>query len=106
MNGEELELSGSLPLGAVEALDPALSQFTLQPGDVLTFATDGVIEASNASKELFGFDRLRQISLRSAAAIAQQAQAFGQEDDITVLRVTFSGAPSPRVELLAASPAS
>ena len=38
--------------------------------------------------ELFGFDRSKAISFNSAEHIAQAAQAFGQKDDITVLRIT------------------
>jgi hypothetical protein len=41
---------------------------------------------------LFGFARAQQISGQSAVSIAQQAQEFGQNDDITVLSVEFAGA--------------
>jgi hypothetical protein len=94
LNGKELDLEGSLPLGAANAIDPSSSILTLQPGDCLTFLTDGVVEAMNSQNELFGFDRVRTISNHPAAAIVQRAQAFGQNDDITVLRIEFIGAPS------------
>ena len=48
----------------------------------------------NSANELFGFDRVRPISNLSAAAIVQHAQAFGQNDDITVLSIEFKGAAS------------
>jgi serine phosphatase RsbU (regulator of sigma subunit) len=51
-----------------------------------------VVEARSKSGELFGFDRTREISRESAAAIAQAAQSFGQDDDITVVTVEFTGA--------------
>jgi hypothetical protein len=41
----------------------------------------------NAQHELFGFERTREISGKSAHDIAAAAQEFGQEDDITVLTV-------------------
>ena len=94
LNGKELELEGSLPLGAADVIEPSSHVIRLQPGDRLTFLTDGVVEAMNSANELFGFDRARTISNLPAAAIAQQAQAFGQNDDITVLSVEFAGAPS------------
>jgi sigma-B regulation protein RsbU (phosphoserine phosphatase) len=94
LNGEELDLEGSLPLGAANLVDPSSRVLTLQPGDRLTFLTDGVVEAMNSAKELFGFDRARTISNQPAAAIVRQAQAFGQNDDITVLRIEFIGVPS------------
>jgi serine phosphatase RsbU (regulator of sigma subunit) len=59
----------------------------LNPGEQLTLVTDGVVEARNDAGELFGFERTAALSGNSAEAIAQAAQAFGQEDDITVLTV-------------------
>jgi hypothetical protein len=49
-----------------------------------------VVEATNASRELFGFDRTMNLSNQSAATIADAAQRWGQEDDITVLSVTLT----------------
>jgi serine phosphatase RsbU (regulator of sigma subunit) len=90
-NGKEMELEGSLPLGlSSEAVSAALT-FTLDPGDHITFLTDGVVEAMNSANELFGFARAQQISSQPAVSVAQQAQAFGQNDDITVLAVEFTG---------------
>jgi hypothetical protein len=98
LNGQEIDLEGSLPLGAADVIDPPSRFLTLQPGDRLTFLTDGVVEAMNAHNELFGFERARSISNQPAAAIAQQAQAYGQKDDITVLRIEFIGAASEAPE--------
>jgi len=64
----------------------------LAPGDTLTFLSDGVVEACNAAGELFGFDRTREISIRSVEEIADAAQAHGQQDDITVLSVKYAPA--------------
>ena len=92
VNGKEMELEGSLPLGVAGEADYSVQTFRLKPGDRLTFMTDGVVEATNRAKELFGFDRTREISGQHAAAIVEQAQSFGQEDDITVLGVRFATA--------------
>jgi hypothetical protein len=51
--------------------------------------SDGVVEARARSGELFGFDRAAGLSMQAAEVIAQTAQNFGQEDDITVLTVTL-----------------
>jgi len=64
----------------------------LTPGDTLTFLSDGVLEARNSTGELFGFERTSAVSSSSAAQIAAAAQAFGQEDDITVLTIRFAPA--------------
>lgn len=53
----------------------------------MTLVSDGVVEAENAQRELFGFDRTREISTKSAAEIAEAAKAWGQNDDITVVTV-------------------
>jgi len=92
LNGQEMELEGSLPLGVSGEAGYSVQTFRLQPGDRLTFMTDGVVEATNPGHELFGFDRTREISGQSAAAIAGQARRFGQEDDITVLGVELTAA--------------
>ena len=62
------------------------------PDDHLTFLSDGVVEATNEHRELFGFDRTQAISNRSAGTIAEIAKQFGQEDDITVLTITLAPA--------------
>jgi hypothetical protein len=49
--------------------------------------TDGVVEARTKKGELFGFDRTASISILSAEHIAATAAAFGQQDDITVLKI-------------------
>jgi hypothetical protein len=48
-----------------------------------------VVEARNV-EGFFGFDRVREISRQPARTIANTAQQFGQEDDITVLTLLFT----------------
>ncbi len=88
-NGIEIDCGFGLPLGVTtDSAAFAEHEVQLVPGDTLTLLTDGVVEARNATGELYGFDRTRQISHQSAAEIARTAQQFGQEDDITVLTLT------------------
>jgi serine phosphatase RsbU (regulator of sigma subunit) len=56
--------------------------------------TDGVVEARDKSGALYGFERAAALSIQTPEAIACAAQAFGQEDDITVLSLWFAGAPA------------
>ncbi|HZC44570.1 MAG TPA: SpoIIE family protein phosphatase, partial [Acidobacteriaceae bacterium] len=60
------------------------------PGDRLLLFSDGVVEATNEKKELFGFERISEMLRHpiTAAEVAAAAQSFGQEDDISVLSVT------------------
>ena len=88
LNGEELPTIPELPLGVAPGVGYATSRFSIAPGDHLTFVSDGVVEATRANGELFGFERTREISRDSASVIAQAAKAFGQTDDITVLSLT------------------
>jgi serine phosphatase RsbU (regulator of sigma subunit) len=85
--GKELPLENGLPLGISADTIYAESTFQLSPGQQLTLLTDGVVEARNRAGALFGFERSAPLSTQNAEAIAQTAQAFGQEDDITVVTV-------------------
>ena len=92
LNGKELPIGSSLPLGVT--LDTTYSESThqLNPGDRLAFISDGVVEATNPQRELFGFDRTQAISNQPASAIADTAQRFGQQDDISVIAITLDPA--------------
>jgi hypothetical protein len=85
VNGREIDLPGTLPLGLVPAASYEEREFEIQPGERLTLVTDGVVEAQSARGELFGFERTALASVGNAEAIAQAAKRFGQVDDITVL---------------------
>lgn len=92
LNGHEIGVPGSLPLGIVAQPEYESNKVKLAPGDRLTFVSDGVVEAQTRSGELFGFERTRDISRKPAEEIARAAQDFGQKDDITVVTVQFAGA--------------
>ncbi len=94
-NGEEMAVEPGLPLGLLADATYAETHYQLAPNDRLTFVSDGVLEATNAQGELYGFARTQSISTESAEDIAQAAQAFGQEDDITVLALTRTVGLSP-----------
>jgi phosphoserine phosphatase RsbU/P len=91
-NGEEVALDSGFPLGIIAGAGYTETAFPLAPGDRLTFLSDGVAEARNPAGELFGFERAATISTQAAESIARAAQHFGQEDDITVLTLTFAPA--------------
>lgn len=93
LNGREIDVPGALPLGIAPGADYDAASLTLAPGDRLTFVSDGVVEAQSRTGELFGFDRTRDLSREPAETIARAAQSFGQEDDITVVTVEFTGVP-------------
>jgi hypothetical protein len=97
-NGEELPAPNGLPLGIVAESSYEEKRFELAPGDRLTLFSDGVAEARNTKGELLGFERAAALTGKGAADIADAAQRWGQEDDITVLIV----ARAPKLEAVPA----
>ncbi len=89
LNGVETSIEGSLPLGMIAEAEFPTADFHLEPGDRLVLLSDGVVEAQNERGDLFGFDRIRTLLSKqvSTAEIATTAQAFGQQDDISVLSI-------------------
>jgi sigma-B regulation protein RsbU (phosphoserine phosphatase) len=87
LNTQEVRLPGGLPLGVVPEIKYDEVRLYLHPGDRLLMMSDGVVEARQGSGELFGFDRVHNLSNQTAFYIADAAKAFGQEDDITVLTI-------------------
>jgi hypothetical protein len=87
LNSQEVALPGGLPLGVLAEGHYEEVRLYLHPGDRLLLMSDGVVEARQPSGELFGFERVHNLSNQSAFYIADAAKAFGQEDDITVLTI-------------------
>jgi hypothetical protein len=92
VNGQEVPLPGAVPLGLLSEAEYDAVNLRLAPGDCLAVYTDGLLEARNADGELFGFSRIGELLSRAhdARQIADAAQAFGQDDDITVLTLSFA----------------
>jgi hypothetical protein len=90
LNGQPIAVEGALPLGALDSAAFSVTRFHLQPGDRLTLTSDGLAEAQNQQRELFGFARVQQLveSGQPASQVADTIQAFGQEDDISIVTVT------------------
>jgi hypothetical protein len=97
INGDEFQLPAALPLGLLPEAEYESCAIRLGPEDRLTLYTDGVLEARNASGELFGFSRIAELVAGPAEAgeIADTAQQFGQDDDITVLTLRMAPATNP-----------
>jgi serine phosphatase RsbU (regulator of sigma subunit) len=88
---------GGLPIGMFGEVNLADETLDIAPGDVLVAYTDGLTEAFNASREMFGEERLIQIvgahptasPQEILDAIMAQVTAFAggvpQSDDITLL---------------------
>jgi serine phosphatase RsbU (regulator of sigma subunit) len=95
-NGMVLGLFGDATYGAI--------QVTMERGDRVVLYTDGILEASNPSQELYGADRFKRflelncsvganelsdVLLDELCAWSGRPEGRGQEDDITLLTVDF-----------------
>ena len=87
LNSQEVALPGGLPLGVLPEVIYEETRLYQHPGDRLLLLSDGVVEARRPSGELFGFERVHNLSNQTAFYIAEAAKDFGQEDDITVVAI-------------------
>ncbi len=87
----------TFPLGILEDVDYQETKLSFAPGDRVILYTDGIVEAMNKAKEIFGFDRLLDV-VRGAGSMTAEAllkeitdsvTAFAgdasQHDDLTVI---------------------
>lgn len=93
---QSIEVSG-IPLGLTDEVEYRQFSRQLQPGDLVLMYTDGVVEAFNAERELFGFERLHALAAlcsgltakeaveRIAGAVDEFAAGVEQSDDITIV---------------------
>ena len=89
---------GGLPIGSIDNLSYHTSEYRFDPGDLIVLMSDGIVEAHNMDRELFGFARLAQTLQQSGVMItpeylittliARVQQFMGQakqHDDITIV---------------------
>jgi sigma-B regulation protein RsbU (phosphoserine phosphatase) len=101
-----VELPMAPVLGVTEEVAYQNRSFRLEPMDTLLLYTDGVTEAMNKGKELFGEDRLlalagdqtglgpKELVERLLGAVHHFAGGAEQSDDITVLALRYRGPPA------------
>jgi hypothetical protein len=87
VDGVEIPTPPALPLGLAADQDYVEVCGLLAAGKRLVLMSDGVVEARSGSGELYGFERLSELTKKSAREIADVAMRFGQEDDISVLTI-------------------
>lgn len=93
------EPSGGMPLGVFEDAKFGQREINLQTGETLLVYTDGVTEAMNAERQLFGEDRLKvavqgqnslsaeQLTQQVVTAVGKFANGAEPSDDITLLAI-------------------
>ena len=98
-----IDVQPNVPLGIMEGLKFATQQRVIPQGSTLFLFTDGLTEAEDAQKELFGDQRLedatREIAPLSAKeqiqsvieSVREHVQQAPQSDDLTMLSIKFLG---------------
>src|ERR687897_483569 len=100
----ELRATG-MPLGLMPNMSYEQKEITLKPGESVLLYSDGLVEAHDPRGEIFGFPRLRALIAehgeeRSLGTFLLEdlysfvGEGWEQEDDITLLTLRRSAAPS------------
>lgn len=92
------EPAGGMPLGVFEDAKFGQRQLDLKPGETLLIYTDGVTEAMNPKRELFGEERFKGV-LRGQACLSPEA--LTQRVVAEVARYAGGAEPSDDITLLA-----
>ncbi len=89
LNGEPVAMEGALPLGMLEDAEFSTMHFVIGAGDRLVLVSDGIAEAMSEDGQLFGFERLQSMlqARASVMEMADAAQRYGQEDDISAISI-------------------
>jgi serine phosphatase RsbU (regulator of sigma subunit) len=99
-SAEELRARG-MPLGLMPEMFYEENEATLKAGDSILFYSDGLVEAHNPQREMFGFPRLRRLVAEHAERkplvdyLMEELYSFTgdrwkQEDDITLVALQRS----------------
>lgn len=91
----ELRARG-MPLGLLPGMPYEVQELQLEPGDSILFYSDGLVEAHNPSREMFGFPRLAEYVASHAGgmeliqSLLDDLEVFTgpdweQEDDVTLM---------------------
>jgi serine phosphatase RsbU (regulator of sigma subunit) len=98
---EELRARG-MPLGLMPGMEYEEKEITLEAGDSTLFYSDGLVEAHNPQREMFGVPRLRGLLGESSkggrdlsATLMEElgrftGEGWEQEDDVTLLTLERS----------------
>jgi sigma-B regulation protein RsbU (phosphoserine phosphatase) len=97
----DLYTEGSFPVGLISEATYTASSLKLEPEDTLVLFSDGITEAEDQDRELFGFQRLHEVlagwqeeSLESLQRIVFESidtfsRGAAQSDDMTLLVVRY-----------------
>jgi serine phosphatase RsbU (regulator of sigma subunit) len=90
-----------MPLGLMPNMSYEQKEITLKPGESVLFYSDGLVEAHDPQRKMFGFPRLRTlvaehaeeeslVNLLLKELYSFTGEGWEQEDDITLLTLRRS----------------
>lgn len=103
----QVEAKSNIPIGIMEEAKYQDVETSVVPGDMIMLYTDGLTEAMNEEKKLFGFPRIistigdapepgfttpQQLLDSMKQAVAQFVCGAEQSDDLTMLAILYKGA--------------
>ncbi len=107
---ESIELRArGMPLGLIPAMPYEVKELQLEPGDSILFYSDGLVEAHNPKKEMFGFPRLSAYvathvgGAQLIQTVLEELEIFTgpeweQEDDVTLVTLERASPPASSPE--------
>jgi hypothetical protein len=103
-HGSVVELdAGGIMLGVMDMFPFIEMEYSLEPGDLLAFYTDGIPEAEIGFEDMFGYDRLQyflsqnrdrplpDIAQKLFARVTQPNQLLGDDMAIVLVRIALGG---------------
>lgn len=102
--------SEGLPLGALPETLYHERLERLQPGDTLLLVSDGIVEAMNSERELWGFGRLEQVLAGNGAqppdtivdavlrGVYRHTDGAAPHDDMTVVAIQLQRSPAEKYD--------
>ena len=100
IQAEHLPCDSNLPVGLMPDLKYSEQEATIAPGNILFLYTDGLTEAENGSRNLFGMQRItdvitafngspKELIETMTAAVHQYVGDTEQSDDLTMLAIKY-----------------
>ncbi|MEO1008076.1 MAG: SpoIIE family protein phosphatase [Planctomycetota bacterium] len=105
---EPIDEAATLPLGVFEPLGATSASIRLEPGDTVVLYTDGITEAFDVSREMFGVKRLDTALTGCSGqpgcvvdsvhgALFEHTKRRTRDDDQTLVAIHFTGIENPRM---------
>ena len=88
-----------VPLGIIEGIEiEKVNEIALSPGDIFAVISDGIFEAGNESRQMFGTDRVVEVLLARHKAAPDRILSALREAVAEFTGDTYQGTSSAQIE--------